>query len=188
MTVPFTSLYIDGRYVSASNNETYEVRNPYTDFVVGTAAAATSKDCTTAIEAAAKAFKFWEYGNLTERRDIFLKAAELVAGEKYRTKIIETIQEETSADSVLAQSLNWRGMSNYIRTQASMIDQLRGEVYPSGIVPGAQVLAQPRAMGVWFVSPFSIVLRLLSSLSCCYACLALLLLHGMRHSSSVSEL
>jgi acyl-CoA reductase-like NAD-dependent aldehyde dehydrogenase len=60
-----------------SNNESYEVQNPYMNLVAGTAAAAFSKD-TAAIEAAAKAFEVWERGDLSDRRDIFLKAAELI--------------------------------------------------------------------------------------------------------------
>lgn len=159
-SVPCTLLYIDGHYVPASDNETFQVRNPYSGLVVGTAASASSKDCTAAIEAAANAFKSWENSNLNDRRDIFLKAADIVATEKYRTRIVEAIQEETSGDTSWG-IFNWRTAGNFLRSQVGMLNQLRGEVYQSGVVPGAHVLAQRRAMGVWFVlSPF------LSSLIC----------------------
>jgi len=150
MSIPFTSLYIDGHNLPASNNETFQVRNPYTGQVVGTAASASSQDCTAAIEAASNAFGAWERTNLNERRDILLKAADLVAADKYRTRILEAIREETAGDAAWG-TFNWRGAGNFLRTQAGLADQLRGEIYQSGTVPGAQVIAQRRAMGVWSV-------------------------------------
>lgn len=155
MSVPNTLLYIDGHYVPASDGETFQVRNPYSGLVVGSAASASSKDCTAAIEAASRAFVSWEYTRLNERRDLFLKAADIVAADKYRTRIQEAIQQETSSDKFWA-TFNWRSASEFLRTQAGMVDHLRGEVYQSASVPGAQVVAQRRAMGVWFVLfPFS---------------------------------
>ncbi|KAF8804740.1 aldehyde dehydrogenase [Phlegmacium glaucopus] len=163
MSVPFTSLYIDGRNVPASDSETFEVRNPYTGLVVGTAASASSKDCTAAIEAASNAFESWERTNLNERRDIFLKAADLITADKYRTRILEAIRDETSGDAAWG-TFNWRGASNFLRTQAGLAYQLRGEIYQSGTAPGAQVIAQRRAMGVCFGiapwnAPFALTLR-----------------------------
>lgn len=150
MSVPNTLLYIDGRHVPASDNETFQVRNPYSRLVVGTAASASSKDCTAAIEAASKAFISWEYSTLNERRDLFLRAADIASTDKYRTSIVEAIQQETSGDKGWG-TFNWRGAPSFLRTQAGMVDQLRGECYESGTVPGAQVIAQRRAMGVWSV-------------------------------------
>lgn len=153
MSVPNTLLYINGHYVSASDGETFQVRNPYSGLVVGTAASASSKDCTAAIEAASKAFVSWEYSTLNERRNLFLKAADIVATDKYRTSIQGAIQQETSGDDNWG-TFNWRSVTEFLRTQAGMVDQLRGEVYQSASVPGAQVVAQRRAMGVWFCPSF----------------------------------
>ena len=157
MSVPNTLLYIDGRHVSASDNDTFQVRNPFTGLVVGTAASASSKDCTAAIQAASKAFESWERTSLNARRDIVLKAADLVAADKYGTKVLEAIQQETSGD-VAWGTFNWRTAREILRTQAGMVNQLRGESFESASVPGAQVVAQRRAMGVWFVLfPFDIL-------------------------------
>lgn len=54
MSVPDTLLYIDGHYVPAGDGETFNVCNPYSRLVVGTAAPVSSKDCRAA---ASKTFK-----------------------------------------------------------------------------------------------------------------------------------
>ena len=95
--LPFTQLYINGNFVPSTTRERFEVYNPHSDVQVGTAASASSLDCTSAIEAAAEAFKTWENSNLNDRRDILLRAAELVALDKYRAKIVENTQQETAA-------------------------------------------------------------------------------------------
>jgi acyl-CoA reductase-like NAD-dependent aldehyde dehydrogenase len=95
--LPFTPLSIDGQPRPSSTNETFEVRNPYSSKVVGTAASATSQDCKDAVEAAAKAFVTWERKNLYEKRDIFIKAADLLTTNKYNDKILAAIVEETGA-------------------------------------------------------------------------------------------
>ncbi|KAF8156920.1 Aldehyde/histidinol dehydrogenase [Crassisporium funariophilum] len=160
---PLTQLYIDGQFVPSSNGATFEVRNPYSGQVVGHSSSASSSDCKAAIEAAAKAFKTWESTSMNQRRDIFLKAADLVKTEKYVTKIMASVQEETSAAEYWG-TFTWIGTSNFLRTQAGMLDQLKGETFPSGSIPGAQVVAQRRAMGVIFGiapwnAPFTLSIR-----------------------------
>ena len=148
---PFTSLYIDGETVQASNGESFEVRNPYSGKVVGTAASASSVDCKSAIEAAGRAFKIWEHSSPNTRRDIFLKAADLLAGDKYKSKITEAIKEETAGADYWG-AFNCTIAVNFLRTQAGLVDHLKGEIFPSGSVPGAQIISQRRAMGVmWAV-------------------------------------
>lgn len=176
MSVPNTLLYIDGHHVPANDSETFQVRNPYSGLVVGTAASASSKDCIAAIEAASKAFVSWENTSLSERRNIFLKAADIVTTDKYRTRILEAIQEEGAGDANWG-TFNWRSAGEFLRTQAGMVDQLRGESYESASVPGAHVVAQRRAMGVWFVLfPFS---QVSIAKFFCRIYIASLLPHGM---------
>ncbi|KDR72513.1 hypothetical protein GALMADRAFT_252630 [Galerina marginata CBS 339.88] len=152
---PLTQLYINGRFVPSSTGETFEVRNPYSGEVVGLSSSASSADCKAAIDAASEAFKTWEHSTLNQRRDILLKAADLIQSDKYRTKVGQSIQEETAAATYWG-NFNWALTSNFLRTQAGTIDQLRGEIYPSGSVPGAQVITQRRAMGVIFgVAPWN---------------------------------
>jgi len=173
--VPTTLLYIDGEFVPSSSGETFEVRNPYTGDVVGLSASASSADCKAAIDAAAKAFKTWEHSSLNERRNIFLKAADLIMSDKYQRKVLDAIQQETSAAAYMT-ALNGAPAASVIRAQLGMLDSLKGEIYPSGTVPGAQAISQRRAMGVMSVFPslralnyvltFLVVQRWYSSLEC----------------------
>jgi len=154
--LPFTHLYINGKFVPSITGETFEVYNPHSGVHVGTAASASSLDCASAIEAAAEAFKAWENSNLNVRRDILLRAVELVALDKYRDKIVESTQQETAAAPYWA-NFNWAGARNFLRTHAGTVDRLRGEIYPSSTIPGAQVIAQRRAQGVVYASTEFIV-------------------------------
>jgi acyl-CoA reductase-like NAD-dependent aldehyde dehydrogenase len=154
--LPFTQLYINGKFVPSITGETFEVYNPHSGVHVGTAASASSLDCASAIEAASEAFKFWENSNLNDRRDILLRAAELVSSDKYRVKIVESTQQETAAAPYWA-NFNWAGARNFLRTHAGTVDRLRGEIYPSSTVPGAQVISQRRAQGVVYASTEFIV-------------------------------
>ena len=97
MAPPFTPLYIDGEWRPASTGATYDVTNPLTGAVVGTAAAASAADCVAAVEAAQRAFKTWESTPAGVRRDIVLRAADILATERYRDKILEACATETCA-------------------------------------------------------------------------------------------
>lgn len=144
---PLTQLYINGNYVPSSTGDSFEVRHPFSGELVGTAASASSADAKAAVEAAQQAFTTWEHSTPNERRDIFLRAAELITSEKYRTKVAKCVAEEAAAPSYWG-PFNIMGSVSTLRTQAGMLERLKGEVFPSGTVPGAQVISQRRAMGV----------------------------------------
>ncbi len=152
--VPFTPLIIDGEERPSSSSDVFEVRKPHSNTLVGTAASATDSDCLVAINAASKAFKTWEKTRPVDRRNIFLKAAELFASEHWCKILMQTNQDE------IAFAPHWSVMdgttvSNYIRAQAGLVDQLKGEYYPSGGLPGAMVYSQRRAKGVLYARFFS---------------------------------
>ncbi len=144
---PLTQLYINGNYVPSSSGETFEVRNPFSGEVVGISASAGSADGKAAVDAAQQAFKTWENTSHNDRRDIFLRAAELLGSDKYRAKIIQTMGEEAAAPAYWAMT-NVIGSTGLFRTQAGMVERLKGEVFPSGTLPGAQLISERRAMGV----------------------------------------
>lgn len=144
--VPFTPLIIDGQERPSSNSETFEVRTPHSAVLVGTAASATSQDCRDAIEAASKALKTWEKTRPIDRRNIFLKAADLFVTEHWSKLLAQTSQQE------VAFAPHWSAFdavapSGSLRTLAGLVDQLRGEFYPSQTVPGAQAYVHRRAKG-----------------------------------------
>ncbi|KAH9929273.1 aldehyde dehydrogenase [Fomitopsis serialis] len=158
-SVPFTGLFIDGQLRPASDKGFYEVHNPYTRQVVGHAAAATQKDCRDAVEVAARAFKTWENSPYSTRRDIFLKASELLSTDKWKKRATEALQEEVSATDFMI-IFNFFLSTNGLRVDAGAIDQLKGESFAS-ILPGGQVSTQRRAMGVIYaISPWNVPLAL----------------------------
>ncbi|KAF7291971.1 Aldedh domain-containing protein [Mycena indigotica] len=160
---PFTPLFIDGKQVSASDGGTFDVVHVTTRKVVGTSASASIADCTTAVDAAAEAFKTWGQTTPYHRRDILLKAADLVSTDEWRKKILETPMQETGC------SLGW-AMGGYVaavpllRTVASYANDLVGKSFMSHSVPGMQCVMEQRPMGVIFGiapwnAPFTLTLR-----------------------------
>ncbi|KAF9003385.1 Aldehyde/histidinol dehydrogenase [Cyathus striatus] len=151
---PFTPLFINGKSTPASDGGTFEVRNPFSGKVVGTSASATSADCKAAIEAAAKAFETWETTPLSERRAIFLKAAELAKSDKYKTLITESMKEETAAAPSWAFITGWCRLLPSARNCST--GPVEGEWFPSSIVPGGQAIVERRAWGVAFaIAPWN---------------------------------
>ncbi|KAH9893524.1 aldehyde dehydrogenase [Cubamyces lactineus] len=146
MSLPFTPLFIDGEWRPSSTGASFEVRNPATHQIVGTAASASAEDCTAAVEAAAVAFQTWENSSLALRRDILLEASDILATEEYRTKIMAAVGEETSATAETV-IFNHMGPLNELRNFAGATTRLKGESFMSWI-PGGQVFAQRRALGV----------------------------------------
>ncbi|KAI0073259.1 aldehyde dehydrogenase [Panus rudis PR-1116 ss-1] len=152
--LPFTPLLINGQFRAASSNLKFEIRNPYSTDVVGYAASATSQDCKDAIEAAGRAFTSWEKTPFTQRRDIFLKAADLIESDKYKEKIQRAVREETAATPIM-DLFNITNSARNLRDIAGLVSQLKGETFPSDI-PGGYVVAQRRAIGVILaISPWN---------------------------------
>ena len=153
-SLPFTSLLVDGEFRPASSDKSFEIRNPFSNLVVGHAASATSEDCKEAIETAGKAFATWEHSTFEDRRSIFLKAADLLETERYKEKIISAVRDETAtADHMLY--FNTASPAAALRDAAGLVGELKGESFPSQL-PGGHVIAQRRAMGVMYV-PRSLV-------------------------------
>lgn len=86
-TVP---LLINGKDVVAAR--TFDVTNPATGKVVHPCSSASEQDALAAVDAAAKALPAWKAMVPTKRRDIFLKAAEVM--ERRRDELATTMVEE----------------------------------------------------------------------------------------------
>ncbi|KAI8310626.1 Vanillin dehydrogenase [Colletotrichum sp. SAR11_59] len=89
-TVPFL---IDGEKVYPE--KTFEVVSPATGKAVHKCGSATEKDAIAAVDSAAKAFKSWRKTTPNERRDIFLKAADIMDGRK--EELSKIMCDETGA-------------------------------------------------------------------------------------------
>lgn len=151
MELPYTPLFINGEQRPASTAARYEVRNPYSHAIVGYAAAASVKDCHDAVEAAARTFVEWERSPWGVRRDIFLKAANLLATESFKTKVKDALKDEIAASDATV-ALNFGASIKDLHEAAASVNNLKGEAYQSSI-PGGQVMTQKRAMGVVY-APF----------------------------------
>ncbi|OSX58877.1 hypothetical protein POSPLADRAFT_1151703 [Postia placenta MAD-698-R-SB12] len=154
MSVPFTSLYINGSECPASSQASFDVCNPFSGKLVTRAASASSEDCRRAVDAAADAFRTWEHSPLGVRRDFLLKAADLLATPKYREKAAAALKEETSAGDFLVE-FNLQVAREWLRCIATLVAELKGESFQS-TTPGGQVIAQRRAQGVIFaIAPWN---------------------------------
>ncbi|GAV99230.1 aldehyde dehydrogenase [Lentinula edodes] len=170
--MPFTSLYINGLRLPSSNGETFEIISPSTDQVVGISASASSEDCQNAILAASNAFKTWEHTLISERRGIFLRAAELLQsqdksqrGKMYKDEIKRAVEEETGAAPAMT-NFNWVASIGLLKDLASLgnVGELGGMNFPSEKTQGGSVVVERRAMGVIFAiapwnSPVNLTLR-----------------------------
>ncbi|KAF9260621.1 aldehyde dehydrogenase [Marasmius fiardii PR-910] len=160
---PFTPLFINGQETPSSSNNQFEIHNPLSGEVVGTAASATSEDCKAAIISASNAFKLWSQTTLGTRRDLFIKAADLVVTDKYKAKVIESVMEETGASHAMGM-FNWTTASGFLRSCAMLVRDLRGERFNSERGPGTVVWTEKRPLGVIFTqspwnAPFTLTLR-----------------------------
>ncbi|KAG6860491.1 hypothetical protein C0995_010528 [Termitomyces sp. Mi166 len=139
-----TPLFIGGQPKFSAS--TFDVINPASGLVVGKSVNASREDCQAAVNDAAKAFQTWERSTIALRRGIFLKAAELVATEKYKNKIMEAIQTETAASPAWC-TFNWTGSTNNLRNSAGFLTELNGQILPS-VNPDGKLEVHRRAMGV----------------------------------------
>ena len=144
--VPLTSLLINGERRPASTGDTFEVCSPHTGALASIAAAASLDDCRTAIEAAHRAFPTWEETPYNTRRQILLRASATMESEEWQKKAAAAMRAEVAMpDSQV--NFNLFGASAVLSSFACLVDELKGETFPSAI-PGGQVFVQRRALGV----------------------------------------
>jgi len=144
--VHFTPLIIDGERRAASTGATFPVRSPHTGALASTSAAASSEDCREAIEAAQRAFPAWEATSFATRSDILLRAAETLQSEAWQKKVAPVMLAEVAAPRAHA-LLNFFGGVSVLKSIATLVNELKGETFPS-TNPGGHVFVQRRALGV----------------------------------------
>lgn len=145
-SVPFVHLFIDGKKRPSSTGATFAVHNPYHKTQVATSASASADDCRAAIESAHRAFPAWEAAPLAVRRDIFLRAAVIMESEEWQRKAIEALRDETASTDAWAKFNSIRADAA-LRNVAAMVNELKGETFPS-VWGGGQAFVQRRAQGV----------------------------------------
>jgi vanillin dehydrogenase len=139
-----TSLIIDNVERSASNGATFTRTDPDSGQAVTVAAAASVEDVRQAIESCAAALRGWSALGPTARRDILLKAAELL--HERTAELSDLMVKETGASASWAK-FNTHLAYGMLREAASLTTQVKGEVIPAD-KPGSFCMAIRRPAGV----------------------------------------
>ncbi len=137
-------LYIGGKHVAASNNATFERKNPVTGETVTVAAAASVEDATRAVDAAAAAFPAWSETGPAARRKMLLDAATSLNNRA--DDIVQAMKDEIGATEGWAR-FNVMLASNMLIEAASLTTQIKGEIIPSNR-PGSMAMAIRQPAGV----------------------------------------
>ncbi len=137
-------LFIGGEWLPAENGQTFEKVNPYTGQVIASVAAATPADAARAADAAQAAFPAWAALAPGARRDLFLRAAELL--EKDQERVISTIVAD------LGSPVGWAAFNHHfcvglLRELAGQTGALVGQIIPSD-APGQTSYAVRQPAGV----------------------------------------
>lgn len=147
-TVPF---FLNGKEYHTEKR--FEIRSPVTGEVLHSCSSASAQDVTTAVGSAAEAFKTWRTMTAGRRRDIFLKAAEIMEGR--REELAQNMIAETGASAAWA-GFNLHVSIDFIKDVAGRISSIEGTL-PSTADEGqgAMVLREPYgvvlAIAPWYV-------------------------------------
>ncbi|CAP79935.1 hypothetical protein E8E15_005026 [Penicillium rubens] len=140
LTVP---LLINGQEETTPN--TFPVTSPYTNSTIWTASAATPEDAIRAVEAANAAFPAWSQTKPTVRRDILLKAADIL--EARLDTNAEYMRQEMGADIGASAGFVVPLGVRMLREVASRITSICGSV-PVVETEGQSAIIFKEAMGV----------------------------------------
>ncbi|KAM6529315.1 hypothetical protein FALCPG4_007454 [Fusarium falciforme] len=144
---------------------TFEVHDPITQKVVHLAPAATEEHAIRAVQDAETAFATWKDSTPWERRQIFLKAAEIIRCRQ--DELVQAMMEETGAKREWAE-MNVQNGVQFVLEGAAMTTQVKGEVLqsnekgmlsmvfkePCGVVLGIAPWNAPILLGIRaFITP-----------------------------------
>jgi benzaldehyde dehydrogenase (NAD) len=155
-------LHINGKDVPSASNKTFTVSNPMTGEELYECAAANVHDYEAAIQHANKAFKTWSKTTPSERRRIFLRAADILS--TYLDDAEDApaiISNEVSAVASYVK-LNINASVGMLRDTAGLVTHIKGEIIPADR-PGTTILVKREPLGVIFaISPWNAPVRISS--------------------------
>lgn len=123
-----TQILIDNVGRAASDSQSIELKHPVTDELITTSPAATVEDAIEAVESASRAFVSWSQTGPSKRRDILLKAADLL--EARAEEFATTMSTEVSAAQAWSQ-FNVFLTTQCLRQAASLTSRISGETIPT---------------------------------------------------------
>jgi vanillin dehydrogenase len=142
--MPRQQLLIGGKWSDAANGRDFEQSFPYTGESVGSAAAASREDARAAVDAAHAAFAEWSRSAPAQRREILLKAADLLLA---RGESVAQVMTEETGGVFGWGMFNVQLAAGMLREAAAQAYGLVGEVIPSD-VPGKLAMGVRAPAGV----------------------------------------
>lgn len=127
---------------------TFEVVSPDTGKVVHRASSASVEDAASAVDSCARAFLAWRSTLPKERRDIFLRAADIM--DRRRDELAQYLMDETGGNRL------WADFN--LDVGIDLLKDIAGRI-PSvqGMLPGT---ADPRRTGMVVKEPYGVVLAI----------------------------
>jgi acyl-CoA reductase-like NAD-dependent aldehyde dehydrogenase len=138
-------LLIGGKSVPASSGKLADDFCPWDGEVYARVAAGTPADITRAADAAQAAFPGWSAMGAFERREIFLRAADVMA--RRGEEAIVALARETGASRLFSE-FNLAFCVQVLREAAAAITRPAGELLPTSI-PGAYSIASGSPSAWW---------------------------------------
>ncbi|GAB4364827.1 MAG: aldehyde dehydrogenase family protein [Spirochaetales bacterium] len=137
-------MLIGGKFVEAKSGKRFDVINPATEQIVGSAPAGDKEDAHEAIVNAEKAFHSWKKVPAGKRARLILDLADALAREKERFARLLCIEHGKPHWQALEEI---DGTLGYLRTAAEGAKRMEGDILPSDF-PGEQIWIQKVPYGV----------------------------------------
>ena len=136
-------LFVNGKEIVTET--TFPVISPLTGKEVWSSSSASVHHANEAAEAAAKAFPAWSKTKPSERRDIFLRAADIIDRRREELKFI--INQEIGADSAYGDFMLALSTEGLRDTAGKIADAITGQI-PVTIYYGVKAMIQKKPYGV----------------------------------------
>lgn len=125
-----TGLFINGKFVPSSNNETFEVTNPTTEEKITNVYRAGLDDINIAVKCAKDAFdNKWSQLNPEERAKPLFKLADLIEAD---SELLASIESMDNGKSMYCSRGDVALVSKYLRSCAGWADKIYGKVIDTG--------------------------------------------------------
>lgn len=157
--------YVGGKWIESQDNRYIDIVSPIDNSLIGRVSAMRTDDIDRVIEAAILAQKSWKYTTISERRDIMLKAADILSREQ--DVFIDLLMREVAKDkkSAISEVLRTVDLIRYTANAASNIlgEYIPGDSFP-GYNKGKKALVNREPLGVILaISPFNYPINLAAS-------------------------
>ena len=121
-------MFIGGKWVDSASGETFDDLNPYTGQAYAQVPAGTREDARQAVDAAAAAFPEWATSPPGMRREIFLKAADIM--ERRSDELVKAMMEEVGG-TIGISMFQMHFVPGLYRTAAGAGYDVKGEIIPA---------------------------------------------------------